>query len=187
MKLVIGLTGMIGSGKTAVSRHIQDNYGGKEHRFSRILMDILDRLYLPHERTYLQKLGKSLRADLGPDVIANAFKKDIEKDRSSILLVDGIRYENEVEMLKGFENSFLVFVTAPPEVRYERCVTRGEKGEGKITYEQFLENEKAETEKQIETVGQKADYVIENSGPLDELSKKVDEMMEVLKRKTSKL
>lgn len=187
MKLVIGLTGKIGSGKTAVSRHIQDKYGGKEHRFSKILMDILDRLYLPHERTYLQKLGKSLRSDLGPDVIANAFKKDIENDHSNILLVDGIRYENEVEMLKGFENSFLIFITAPPELRYERCITRREKGEEKITYKQFLENEEAETEKQIETVGQKADYIIENTGTLDELSKKIDEMMEMLKRRTSKL
>jgi len=80
MKLVIGLVGKNGSGKTTVSKRIQDNYGGKEHRFSQILMDILDRLYLPHERTYLQKLGKSLRAELGPDVIANAFKKDLEKE-----------------------------------------------------------------------------------------------------------
>lgn len=184
MKLVIGLVGRIGSGKTAVSKHLQDNYGGKEHRFSRILMDILDRLYLPHERTHLQKLGKILRAELGQDVIVNAFKKDLEKDKSDLLIVDGIRYENEVEMLKGLENGFLVFIKAPPEVRYERCVTRGEKGEANITYEQFLENDKAETEKRIEMIGQNADYIIDNSGTPDELFEKVDGMMEVLKRKS---
>ncbi len=184
MKLVIGLVGRIGSGKTAASRHLQDNYGGKEHRFSRILMDILDRLHLPHERTHLQNLGKSLRAELGPDVIVNAFKKDLEKDKSDLLIVDGIRYENEVEMLKGLENGFLVFIRAPPEVRYERCVTRGEKGEAKITYEQFLKNDEAETEKRIEMIGQGADYIIDNSGTLNELLEEVDDMMEALKRKS---
>ncbi len=174
MKLVIGLVGKNGSGKTTVSKYLQDGYGGKEHRFSQILMDILDRLYLPHERTYLQKLGKSLRAELGPDVIANAFKKDLEKEQSDLLIVDGIRYENEVALLKSFENSCLIFVTAPLEIRYERCVARGEKGEGKITYEKFLENEEAETEKRIEMIGKGADYAIDNSGALDELFEKVD-------------
>ncbi len=183
MKLVIGLVGRIGSGKTAVSRHLQDNYEGREHRFSQILMDILDRLYLPHERRYLQDLGKSLREGLGRDVIVNAFKKDMEKDQSELLIVDGIRYENEVEMLKEFENSFLVFITAPSEVRYGRCVARGEKGEAKITYEKFLENEKADKENRIETIGKGANYIIDNSGTRDELSKNVDEMIGKLKRK----
>lgn len=182
MKLVIGLVGQIGSGKTAVSEHIQDKYGGREHRFSQILMDVLDRLYLPHERAHLQNLGKSLRAGLGPDVIVNAFKKDLEKDESNVLIVDGIRYENEVELLRGFENSSLIFVAAPPEIRYERCVARGQKGEAKISYEQFLENEEAETEKRIGAIGKGADYVIENSGTLDELLEKVDEIMEELKQ-----
>jgi dephospho-CoA kinase len=180
MSQVLGLVGRIGSGKTAVSEYLQDKYGAKEHRFSQILMDILDRLNLPHERANLQKLGKSLRAELGEDVIVNAFKHDLEKDQSEMLIVDGIRYENEVEMLKE-KNGILIFVTTSPEVRYERAVKRGEKGEATITFEQFLENEKAETEKHIEKIKDSADYIIDNSGTLDELYKKVDEIIETLK------
>ena len=180
MQLVIGLVGHIGSGKTAVSEYLQEKYGAKEHRFSQILMDILDRLNLPHERAHLQNLGKSLRAELGPDVIVNAFKHDLEKDASEMLIVDGIRYENEVEMLKE-KGGQLIFVTASPEVRYKRAVARGEKGEAMITYEQFLESEKAETEKHIEMIKDSADYIIDNSGTLDELYKKVDGIIEALK------
>lgn len=180
MSRVLGLIGRIGSGKTAVSEYLQENYGAKEHRFSQILMDILDRLYLPHERANLQKLGKSLRAELGTDVIVNAFKQDLEKDTSEILIVDGIRYENEVELLKE-KKGILIFVTASPEARYERAVKRGEKGEAKITFEQFLESEKAETEKHIEAIKSSADYTIDNSGTLDELYKKVDGIIEALK------
>lgn len=179
MQLVIGLVGHIGSGKTSVSKYLQDNYGAKEYRFSQILMDILDRLYLPHERAHLQNLGKSLRAELGKDVIVNAFKYDLEKDQSEMLIVDGIRYENEVEMLKE-KGGQLIFITASPGVRYERAVARGEKGEAEITFEQFLESEKAETEKHIEMIEDSADYIIDNSGTLDELHEKVDRIMEVL-------
>lgn len=180
MKRVIGLVGKIGSGKTRVSRHLQDSYGGKEYRFSQILMDILGRLHLSHERTHLQNLGKSLRDCLGSGVIVNAFKKDLEKDKSDLLIVDGIRYENEVEMLKGFNGSFLFYVTAPQKIRYERCVARGEKGEEKITYEQFLKNEEAETERRIESIGRSADCTIDNSGTVDELLKNVDNALETL-------
>jgi dephospho-CoA kinase len=180
MQLVIGLVGRIGSGKTAVSEYLQEKYGAKEHRFSQILMDILDRLYLPHERAHLQNLGRSLRAELGEDVIVNAFRQDLERDISEILIVDGIRYENEVELLKE-KNGVLLFVTAEPEVRYERAVKRGEKGEAEITFEQFLESEKAETEKHIEAIRESADYTIDNSGTLEGLYKKVDEIIEALK------
>ena len=180
MSQVLGLVGRIGSGKTTVSEYLQENYGVREHRFSQILMDILDRLNLPHERANLQNLGKSLRAGLGEDVIVNAFKRDMEKDTSEILIVDGIRYENEVELLKE-KNGVLLFVTATPEVRYERAVKRGEKGEATITFEQFLESERAETEKHIEAIKESADYIIDNSGTTDELYKKVDEIIEALK------
>ena len=181
MKLVIGLVGRIGSGKTAVSEYLQESYGAREHRFSQILMDILDRLYLSHERAHLQKLGKSLRRELGRDVIVNAFKGDLEKDNSEVLIVDGIRYENEVAMLAE-KDGILLYVTASPEVRYERAIKRGEKGEADITYEQFLENELAETEKHIEKIKDSADYIIDNSGTLDELHEKVDGIMEALKK-----
>ena len=178
MKLVIGLVGRVGSGKTAVSKYLQDKYGGKEHRFSQILMDILDGLKLPHERVHLQNLGNILRVRLGEDVIVNAFKQDLEKESSDVLIVDGIRYENEVKMLKE-KDGILLFVTASPEVRYERAVKRGEKGEATITFEQFLENERAETEKPIEKIKDSADYIIDNSGTLEELYEKVDGIMEV--------
>jgi dephospho-CoA kinase len=181
MKLVIGLVGRIGSGKTAVSEYLQDTYGAHEHRFSQILMDILDGINIPHERGHLQELGKILRARLGKDVIVNAFKTDLEKDTSEILIVDGIRYENEVAMLKE-KDGVLLFVTASPEARYMRAVKRGEKGEAEITYEQFLESEKAETEKHIEEIKDSADYIIDNSGTLDELHDKVDGIVEALRK-----
>jgi dephospho-CoA kinase len=177
VKHVIGLIGKIGSGKTTVGKYLKDRYGASEHRFSTILSDILDRLYLPQRREYLQALGAALRANLGEDVIVNAFEKDLGEDPSEVLVVDGIRYENEVEMLKGIENSVLIYVDAPAEIRYERAVERGERGEAGISFEEFLKNDSAETEKRIESLKPLADCIIDNSGSLEELIEKLDVIM----------
>jgi dephospho-CoA kinase len=140
-------------------------------------MDILARLYLPDKREYLQLLGECLREKLGKDVIVNAFRKDIERDRAEILVIDGIRYWNEVELLRSFENNVLIFVTAPSEIRYNRCTKRGEKGEARITYEEFLKAEERETERRIDEIGKKADYILENTGTKEELIGKVEEII----------
>ncbi|MEE8167712.1 MAG: AAA family ATPase [Candidatus Hydrothermarchaeales archaeon] len=176
MRLYVGLAGKIGSGKTVVSEHLQKAYGATEHRFSEILEDILDRLYLPHERGYLQRLGGSIRKELGHDVIVNAMKKDLETEKADVVVIDGIRYENEVEMLRDFKG-ILIFVSAPSELRYQRSVKRGTRGEATITFEQFLVNEKAATERGLDIVERKADYVLDNTGTLEELIQNVDGIM----------
>ncbi|ODS36747.1 MAG: hypothetical protein A7316_02435 [Candidatus Altiarchaeales archaeon WOR_SM1_86-2] len=177
MKLVIGLVGRIGSGKGAVTEHLCSGYGASRHVISDILADVLDRLYLPRNRENLQALGKALRAELGSSVIVDALKKDIEGDNAGIIVVDGIRYVNEVEMLRCFDNNLLVSIDAPPEVRYERCKIRGQKNETNITFEEFLNSGKQETEKYIGETEKLADYRIDNSGSLKDLHEKVNEIL----------
>ncbi len=179
MKIVIGLIGRMGSGKGFVADYLCENHNASKHTISSILVDILKRLHIPVKREYLQKLGASLRSELGSEVIVTALKGDIEKDNSDIILIDGIRYANEVEMLRTFKNNLLLSIDAKPEVRYKRCVLRGEKGENKITLGDFLANENRETEKYIGEVMKDADYAVNNDGTRDELIKKIEEMLKV--------
>jgi dephospho-CoA kinase len=177
MKHVIGLVGRIGSGKTVVSEYLQKEYNGKEYRFSQILEDVLKRLRLPVDRTNLQKLGACLRRDFGEDVILNVMKKDINASRSSLLIIDGIRYDNEAEMLQSQERNVLIFITASPDVRYARCVERGGRGEENLTYKEFLKNERAETEKRISNLSEISDYIIDNNGTKEDLINQVNRIM----------
>ncbi len=178
MALIIGLCGRIGSGKTVLSNYLHKNYGASQRRFSQILMDILDRLYIPPERENLQKLGAALRNSIGPDVIVNAFKKDIETDKNEIVVIDGIRYPNEVELLRKFENNILIYINASAQTRYERCKIRGEKGEKNITFKEFMESENMETERKIDDIGKTmADFKIENEGAINELYQEVDKIL----------
>jgi dephospho-CoA kinase len=177
MTLFIGLAGRIGSGKTVVSKQLQEKYGAREHRFSEILEDILDRLHLPHRREYLQKLGKILREEFGQDVLVDAMRKSLEHEKAGVVVIDGVRYRNEVEMLRSLHKNILIFITAPPRLRYERTVKRGTRGEATITYNEFLANEKAATERELNTVKREADFVLDNTGTLGELFEKVDVIM----------
>ncbi len=177
MKLVIGLVGHMGSGKGVISDYIREKHGASQHRFSQVLMDLLDRLYLPHDRKLLQELGACIRTRLGMEVIVDAFRKDLESASSNILIVDGIRYENEVEMLRSFENNILLFVDAPSRLRYDRCKSRGEKGESNITFEEFMKAENRETERYIDDIKVMADHVIDNHGTLEELYEKIDDIV----------
>lgn len=184
MKLVIGLTGNMGAGKTVASEYLHKRYGADQLRFSQILMDVLDRLYLPKDRKNLQILGEVIREKFGHDVIVNAFKEDLKKSRAEMVVIDGIRYMNEVDMLRSFKNNILLFINAPPEIRYQRVVGRAEKGEDKITFEEFLEAERRGTEKHLPEVMEASDYVIDNSRKVEDLYKKIDLILsEKLKEK----
>ncbi|MBN2014769.1 MAG: AAA family ATPase [Candidatus Altiarchaeota archaeon] len=176
MKLVVGLSGKMGSGKTVVSRYLHKKYGAEQMRFSQILMDILERLHIPSEREALQKLGHALRSLVGEDVIVNAFRADLEAEKSRIIVVDGVRYPNEVDMLRSFGNNVLLYIDAPAEVRYRRCVERNEKGEGRVSFEKFLEAENRETERYLNEIAELSDYVVDNTGSVEELQQKVDKI-----------
>ncbi len=179
MMLVVGLVGRMGSGKGVISDYLYEKYGANQHRFSQVLMDLLDRLYLPHDREMLQGIGACVRNTLGAKIIVDAFKKDLESERSDVIVVDGIRYPNEVDMLRDFKENVLLFIEAPVKLRYERCKKRGEKGEADMTYKKFLAAEDRETERYIDDLKDGADYVINNSKTLENLYEKIDKIVKV--------
>ncbi len=184
--IVIGVSGRIGSGKSKVCEYFSNRYGANRLKFSDILKDILSRLYLPPERENFQKLGKSLRDAFGDDIVAKAMKQDIAGVKGGIVVVDGVRYRSEAEMIKSFENSFIIYVKAATMVRYERTLHRSEKGEEKNSYKKFLISENAETEKHIDEVEALADFVVVNEGSFEELYSRLDEISEkILKSQAS--
>ena len=182
MKLVIGLAGGIGSGKSMASEYLHSRYGAERLRFSQILADVLDRIHLPCDRKNLQTLGEILRKYFGPDVVVNAFEKDLEGINADIVVVDGLRYINEVAMLKSSENNVLIYIEAPQKTRYERSVRRAEKGEAGASFEDFLKAEQRETEKHLPEIKKAANAVIMNDGTPEGLFAKIDGILEEKKQ-----
>lgn len=178
MPYIIGLVGEKLSGKGTVSDYLQEKYSAKHYRFSKILEDICERLYLPNTRENMIDVALSLRDKFGNEILAHVLKKDIEEEKPEYAVIDGIRYWEEYNILKNLEGFVFIYVTAPMEKRYERVKSRGEKqGEENLSFEDFKEQEQGPTEKMISELAQEARYTINNNGSLEDLYKEIENIL----------
>jgi dephospho-CoA kinase len=168
MTRIIGLIGAIASGKTLVADYLVKEEKARYFRFSDVLRDILVRLHQADTRENLQSLGLGLRKTFGEGILAKAVRQDLAAVKGGLIVVDGIRYPDEFDMVKGLGGT-IIFITAPQEVRHMRATRRGTRGEVRICLEDFKKCEEKETERLIEALGAKADYTITNTGTMDEL------------------
>jgi len=179
-KTIIGLIGEQASGKGAAANIIIKKYGGTRLTISNVLRRTLDNLYVDSTRSNLIKLAIILKKTFQNDILINAILREAEKIESDLIIVDGIRMPGDIEpFIKEYDGSFhLIYVTAEPDIRYERSRKRAEKvGEATATYEEFLAKEQAETEKYIAKVGRKANFKIINNGSDKELEAAILEVM----------
>ena len=177
-KVIIGFAGLFASGKEVSKKYLEQNYGAKNARFSSILRDILKRLDLSINRDNLIKLSTSLRETFGQDTLARAIANDAKNFDTDIVVIDGVRRMEDIKYLKDLPGFVLVSIDAPVEVRYKWLIARNENvGDDKKTFEDFQADHKRETELEIPEVMRNAKYSIQNDGSLDDLYKKLDDLV----------
>jgi dephospho-CoA kinase len=178
MKTVIGIVGEKGSGKGTFVHILQalSNKFVDSVKSSGLLAETLTMWDIPLTRSNLQQLAIIMKGKYGDTSLSHAIEKRIQDSKHSIIVYDGIRWQEDVDMLRKFPKSILIYVTAPAEVRYKRLLARKEKvGEGEATFEQFMTEEQVPTETQIPAIATQADVKIENIGTKEELEDKVKE------------
>ena len=154
-----------------------EKYAANHFRFTHILDEILDELNLPISRKNEIDLGLGLRKIFGEHVLVNALEKRAH-EASQTIVINGIRMD-EMEIIKGW-GAKIIYVTAPPETRFERYQNRKEKTDDAVmNFQEFKEQENG-TELHIPELGKQADYKIENTGSLDDLYKKVEDIIKKL-------
>ncbi len=166
-KIIIGLIGETGSGKDTFCDFIKKTV--KEpvfcFRFSDTLSKILMILFGEVKKEDQQWLGKILREKYGNDILAKAMVQKIKGIENGIIILNGIRYWEEFEMVKKLGGKNL-YITADQKIRWQRINKRGEKIDDLSSYDKFIEKEKAKTEILIPELAKKADFKIENNGSL---------------------
>lgn len=182
-KIIIGLVGEIGGGKDTVAKLLTKELEGEKtvsnFRFSNILRETLELWDIPMNRDNLQSLPVIMDNNFGEGALTRAMRKRIENDSADIIIINGVRWETDRDFIRSFSNNFLVYITAPTEVRFERIKARGENvGENDISLEEFMEDEKAKSESFIKEIGASADFKIDNNGTLEELQTKVSQVRE---------
>ena len=178
-KVIIGLVGQMASGKDVTKKYLEARYLAGSCRFSTILRDVLDRISVPQTRENVQKISTVLRDAFGQDLLAKVIANDSIKHDAEVVAIDGVRRDADIVHLRSLPNFFLIAVDAKPEIRHARMVKRNENvGDGDKTFEQFMQDHKAETEVQIPGVMAEADFTIDNNPDgFDSLYQSVDRIM----------
>ncbi len=177
-KIIIGLVGLQASGKGTAAKYISEKYGASTHRFSTMLRDVLNRLYVDVSRDNLQNLSSILRQSFGEDLMAKVIAQDVEKDQNEIVIVDGVRRFTDLFYLEKIPHFKLVSIETNQSNRYRRLVNRSENaGDSDKTLEQFLDDEKREADREIPDVMKTATIIWNNDHPAEKLYEQIDELL----------
>ena len=176
---IIGITGLIGSGKDAVSQYLAEKYGYETIGMGDIVRDISKQMGRTSGRDDLQKTQKEIVEKYGWEYFAENVVKKILKKGWDKVVINGIRRPQDAIVPKRYfgKDIVILLIDAPPKVRYERLKQRKRESDPE-TFEEFMRQEKNEIKLfNIEETLKYYDYKIENKGDVEKLRKTLDEFM----------
>jgi len=182
VRLIIALAADISAGKDTVARYLSRKYGFEKHTLSDVLRAEARAKKLKPTRENLYKLAKTLRKKEGRHALVKHIIKKFKKQK---IVIAGIREPDELKFLrKTFPGKVkLIYLTADPEIRFERIKKRGRTGDPK-TFKEFLQQEKKEQKRfNFKTLTRFANYKIVNNGSIKELQAKIDSILKKIRIK----
>jgi dephospho-CoA kinase len=173
---LIGLTGPNGAGKGEAAEILKAQ-GYDDFSLSDVIRDKLRAEGKTAGRDNMIEKGNELRREFGPDILARLI---MDKVRGKAV-IDSIRNVSEVEYLRARGGFVLIAVDAPAETRFERVRARG-RDESAQTLEQFVRKEAEEKgedagAQQLDRVMAMADIILANDGSLEDLRRKLEEVL----------
>jgi len=178
--MIIGVTGLTGSGKGVVSDILVKN-GFVKLGHSEIINEELNKKGITINRDNQVVLANEMRKLNGASYFA---RKLIDKiDFKKNYVVEGFRNIAEIEEFRKFSNFFFIGVAAGSKRRFEWVLKRNRLGDPK-NFEEFMKNEKRDFFQFDKPEGQQnaicfsmADYFITNEGSLEDLKKEVEKII----------
>jgi dephospho-CoA kinase len=179
-RLIFGITGRIGSGKTSVGKYLNSAHAFQYLRYSQVLSDWLAQD--PERKSHLQEIGwevmaGGMQSELNSRLIAQI------TDEADVA-VDGLRHPVDFKSLnKSFLRSFhLLYIDSPLEERWRRLKSRDRQRD----LRSFEIIDSHPVEQQIESLRGYADSVIQNDGSLQDLYDLVDEIIRGFRKEGNK-
>lgn len=181
--MILGLTGTLAAGKDTVAEYLTSK-GFVRTSLSDAVRDECRRRGLPLDRTTLVRVANELRAEYGAAVLAERIAVGIRGSGVPDATIVSVRNPEEVVDLQRLPHFHLVSVDAPRKIRYERLRARGRDGDGQLTYDEFVAQEKLELQhpdpnhQQLTKVMQLAEATIVNDDTFEALQARVDDLLE---------
>lgn len=187
--MIIGLTGKNASGKGEVAAYLKTK-GFIYYSLSDELREEAAKRNIEHSRENLISLGNELRERNGPECLAKKINEKIrnnkKKDNGKNFVVDSVRNPFEAKELLKNRDFLLIGIDAPIGLRFQRLVERNRVGDAKTIEElkkqENMENTKNETSQQLNETFKLAGKTVINNGSLENLHKKIDELLEELSK-----
>ena len=175
-KLVVGLTGMPGSGKSLVSQvGMERGYGVVT--MGDIVREEAERLCLEMNGENIGRIMMDLRRLEGNSVIARRTIPRISKVNKQKIVVDGIRSLDEVEEFKRhFQKFSLIAIHASPETRFKRLYTRRRSDDAE-RWHLFQERDTRELSVGVGNALGMAQYIIMNEESADVARAKIKQIL----------
>lgn len=111
----------------------------------------------------LGKLMLELREKNGPGAIAELVKSQIESSTANVILMDGVRSSDEIQILRKFGNVKLLAIHASTDTRFDFLQKRG-RSDDPQTKDNFEERDNRELGVGISNPIALSDYAISNIG-----------------------
>lgn len=173
--MIIGLTGRNGAGKGVVADYLKAS-GFIYYSLSDVIRDQLTQKGEQITRENLIAMGRKLRSEGGPSVLADLILQRLDVDKNYV--IDSIRNPAEVRALRARKNFILLEITADQKTRFERIVARAREKDPQ-NFEDFvrLENEELQSTdaagQQLIKTAELADVKIPNDSSLEEMQNTV--------------
>lgn len=175
---VIGLIGLIGSGKDTAAAYLARTHGYKIFSMRDIIADSTRREGLEPNRANMQHVQEKYRKRRGMGYFAELTLRQIVRAGPKRALIKELRKAEDITVpRRRFGSSMIVIrVDAPRMRRYLRLRKRKRLGDPK-TFKEFLEQERREHRLFYAQSLRLADYAVANRGTRKELYRALDELV----------
>ena len=175
----IGVTGSIGAGKDTAARYLVGR-GYTAISLSDYVRQETSKRGLEQKRENWQMVGNDMRGKQGADVLAKFALAEMVNGGNYV--ITSIRNPREIKTFEKSGDFTFVNIHCNAEERYRRVVGRGTGGEGKISFEEFLESERVEESKKANGLRMGdcinlATITIKNEGSEEELKKEIERVL----------
>ena len=161
-KLIVCLTGMPGAGKSTIAEGLKPK-GYDIINMGNAVREEVKKRNLEPTRDNLGKLMLELREKNGPGAVAELVKSQIDSSTADVILIDGVRSNDEIEVLRKFGTLKLLAIHASTDTRFDFLQKRG-RSDDPQTKEHFEERDNRELGVGISNSIALSDYAISNIG-----------------------
>ena len=151
---------MPGAGKSTIAEGLKPR-GYEIINMGNIVREEAAKRNLEPTSSNLGKLMLELREKNGPGAIAELVKPQIESSTASVILMDGIRSNDEIQVLRKFGNVKLLAIHASTDARFDFLQKRG-RSDDPQTKDNFEERDNRELSVGISNPIALSDYAISN-------------------------